>query len=764
MKASIGLLALAMIAPACADLKPRAPSVPTAAAATETVRLAFAGEGSLEALGERTGKTRLALARLDVSAETSGDDAETTVEHVFRNDTDERLEGTFRFPLPADAIVTGLALEVNGEMVDGQLVEREKARKAYEQVVDQMRDPALLEWESGGTFKLRVFPIEPRRTKRVRLRFVAPLHRSAAGLFFVARPPSPDSGLDAERFVLRLDGRRMTVDEATPGANGELLFKVADAVPEVVSEATADGTYMHVHLRPEGLAAGDRKAGGPKAMILLCDRSRSMLEARTLQTKVASTMLSDLGPADRFTVLLGDIRPRAMPGGLRRGDRDDEVAALAWLDADEPDGASDLGQLLVAGGAVASEARASGLEPVVVYLGDAAPTWGETRAVELGHVAAGALGASPLHMVLLGKSTDDATARALVEAAHGRLLRPKTEVDARVAAEKLKAAAIAPRIDDVRLSGIDGADVPLPPPATIYEGDDVDFSLFVPKGTRLPSPTLAGVVAGKPFARPIPFSSALPGRDVAKRWATSKIELLDRDGVANKDQVIAVSLAHGVMSRFTSLLVLESEQAYEQMQIPRNARQADPADVHVGARDIDGSSATVTPDHLQPGDPEVRVQAPADAQSVVVVFPFGETKTAAFEPGEGGGAWIARFLVDRHTPDGTYEILVRVTLRDGRVEILRLPYGVDTRPPLVHLDVSRKGNRYRFHAIQLRADDATRVEVRAPDGQVVSLTHVRIDDFVGTWTPRVTPSSGATLHVVAVDRALNESQSDTVLP
>jgi hypothetical protein len=339
----------------------------------------------------------------------------------------------------------------------------------------------------------------------------------------------------------------------------------------------------------------------------------------------------------------------------------------------------------------------------------------------------------------------------------------------------VKAAALARRIDGVRLVGIDGAELPLLPPATIYEGDDVDFSLFVPAGpdgrVALPSPTLTGTVAGEPFTRAISLAGAVPARDVAKRWATAKIELLERDGDAHREPIVALSLAHGVMSRFTSLLVLENDEAYARMQIARTA-QPDPGDARVSARDLDGPedpAARVTPDHLQPGDPEVRVRAPADARSVVVVFPFGETKAAAFERDDDGesGAWVARFLVDRHTPDGTYEILVRITRRDGSVEILKLPYVVDTQAPVVRVDVVRAGRGYRLHVTQQGADDASRVEVRTPDGQVISLTHVRLEDFAGTWTPRramAAPAPGSRLHVVAVDRALNESQTDTAVP
>ena len=40
-------------------------------------------------------------------------------------------------------------------------------------IVDEMRDPALLEWQQGQMFKLRVFPIEAKSHKRIVLRFLS---------------------------------------------------------------------------------------------------------------------------------------------------------------------------------------------------------------------------------------------------------------------------------------------------------------------------------------------------------------------------------------------------------------------------------------------------------------------------------------------------------------------------------------------------------------------------------------------------------------
>jgi hypothetical protein len=308
--------------------------------------------------------------------------------------------------------------------------------------------------------------------------------------------------------------------------------------------------------------------------------------------------------------------------------------------------------------------------------------------------------------------------------------------------------------------------------------------------------SVAGMIGTKPFVRAIDPGAAKEAHHVAQRWANAKIEVLERDGDAHKEEVVKASLDHGVMSRYTSFLVLESEEAYARMNIQRKAKQTDP-DTRVSGQDLgsaDGRTASVTPDHLQPGDPEVRIPAPADASSVVAVFPFGETKTATFEPDDGGGMWVVRFLVDRHTPDGTYDIVVRITHRDGGVEIMKIPYVVDTKGPNLTVTMRPTGRAGAFEIIATQVltaeeiaaqapsvsvpttldeqrtrfahilTDAKRVEVRTPDGQTLNLTHERLGQFRGLWTPKGPVASGSTLHVVAVDRALNETETDARVP
>ena len=54
--------------------------------------------------------------------------AVTHVDQVFKNETYQRMEGIMVFPLPPDAIVTEVALWINGVRVLGEVMEKDTAR------------------------------------------------------------------------------------------------------------------------------------------------------------------------------------------------------------------------------------------------------------------------------------------------------------------------------------------------------------------------------------------------------------------------------------------------------------------------------------------------------------------------------------------------------------------------------------------------------------------------------------------------------------
>ena len=106
-----------------------------------------------------------------VRATIEGPIAEVVVSQVFRNESNRLAEGSFLFPLPEDAAVGDFQMTVNGQVIEGQLMDSDHARRIYEETVRQIRDPALLEYAGRGLYQTSVFPIPPGETRTLQLRY-----------------------------------------------------------------------------------------------------------------------------------------------------------------------------------------------------------------------------------------------------------------------------------------------------------------------------------------------------------------------------------------------------------------------------------------------------------------------------------------------------------------------------------------------------------------------------------------------------------------
>src|SRR2546421_7307475 len=117
--------------------------------------------------------------------------AVTFIDQEFYNPNDQRLEGTYMFPVPKGAHINKFSMEIGGKSVDAELLPADKARGIYEDIVRKMRDPALLEYAGRDLFKVRIFPIEPRSRKPIKISYTE-LLRSDAGMVTYLYPLSTE--------------------------------------------------------------------------------------------------------------------------------------------------------------------------------------------------------------------------------------------------------------------------------------------------------------------------------------------------------------------------------------------------------------------------------------------------------------------------------------------------------------------------------------------------------------------------------------------
>jgi len=85
-------------------------------------------------------------------------------------------EAIYSFQLPEGSVATSLSLWVNGIERKGVLTTKEKAKKAYNQIVGvENRDPSLMQWREGNRVVVRVFPVNSETPRMFKCGFTTPL-------------------------------------------------------------------------------------------------------------------------------------------------------------------------------------------------------------------------------------------------------------------------------------------------------------------------------------------------------------------------------------------------------------------------------------------------------------------------------------------------------------------------------------------------------------------------------------------------------------
>lgn len=172
------------------------------------------------------GMKEMQLVELEVNAIINQAFAETSMTMTFHNPNDRPLAGDLVFPLPDGALVSGYALDINGVMVDGSVVKKNKARRVLETEVRKGVDPGLIEYTQGNNYRTRVFPIPAKGVRVVRVSYVnnLSLNQSHKNYHLPLGFNAP-----LEKFKLNIDALNTKTPPTLIGSQfNDLAFKKAD--------------------------------------------------------------------------------------------------------------------------------------------------------------------------------------------------------------------------------------------------------------------------------------------------------------------------------------------------------------------------------------------------------------------------------------------------------------------------------------------------------------------------------------------------------
>jgi Ca-activated chloride channel homolog len=162
---------------------------PTGTTGSKKLPPGEASDGSLQIVRDRDDK-RVAgefcpLKHTDVDAEISGFLARVTVTQEFVNPSSDKVEAIYIFPLPQDAAVDDMTMEVGGRTIRGLIKKREEAQLIYQAARNAGHTAALLDQERPNIFTQSVANIPPGGTVKVKISYVEVLRYEAGVYEFV---------------------------------------------------------------------------------------------------------------------------------------------------------------------------------------------------------------------------------------------------------------------------------------------------------------------------------------------------------------------------------------------------------------------------------------------------------------------------------------------------------------------------------------------------------------------------------------------------
>lgn len=507
--------------------------------------------------------TGLELVALEVRGAVQGPLGFTELHMVFDNPEPRVLAGQFTIDLPPGAALSRFSMKVNGSWQEGEVVERQSARRIYDQFLHNNVDPALLEKQAGNRFSAKVFPIPAHGRKELILSYSQVLDGHASYRVPLRGLPLLER-FDATVFVDEPNGhttKRRVVERHEVAYVPRKDLEITAASPTVLGLRGDEGVAASI------VVEGDSALLPMDSLTIAFDTSASRAIGFSAKVRVLDRLIAALSatnPRLQLRVVAFDQDVQTIfEGAAADFDARHRDAILARLAL----GASDLGHLF--------ERLASDDAPTrLLLMTDGVATVGDTELAGLREDLASleAAGLQRLDAVLDAGIGSDALVKDLVR---GHLEHDGVVTRSDHSAREL-ANKVARRVLDPIAVSVDGASRVWP---TEIRGAQPGDSVMVyaheaPKGDLEVS--LSGGVSQ---TMKVPTAD-VPGPLISRALAAAKIDALTAeysaaddksDKAALRHEIVDLSRSSRVISDFTAMLVLESDFDYRRFDLDRTA-------------------------------------------------------------------------------------------------------------------------------------------------------------------------------------------------
>ena len=524
--------------------------------------------------------------------------AEVQISQTFHNPGSVQIESEFLFPLPEDGAVQNFVLMVDGRELPGRLLNKDEARRIYEEIVRVKRDPALLEYMGRGLFRTRVFPIPPGADRKVTMRYTQLCRRDRDVIEFsyplstqkfTAKPierlgvrtsieskdaiksvycPSDDARIDRtgdHEARISLERR-----DLVPTSDFRLVYTLSEGAvgASVISyrESSGDDGYFLLLASPE-VKAPDTKPQ-PKTVIFVLDRSGSMAGKKIDQARKAlKSVLDNLREDDLFNIVVYDDRVESFKPELERYGSRTREEAERYVENIREGGSTNIDSALKSALAmIHHDSRPS----YILFLTDGLPTTGETQELKLAeNCHQGNRHRARIFCFGVGF---DVNARLLDRLSGGNsgtseYVKPDEDIEAHVG--RFYSKMTSPVLADLHIE-LSGTDVNRTYPRDLpdlFEGGQIVWAGRYRQSGRT-TLRISGKIAGERRSFEFPAELADTGRGntyefVERVWATRRvgylIDQIDLSGQNKEliDELVSLSTKYGILTPYTSFLADE---------------------------------------------------------------------------------------------------------------------------------------------------------------------------------------------------------------
>ena len=356
----------------------------------------------------------LELKEVKIAAKIRDQVAQTTLEQTFYNPSNRRVEGTYIFPIPENAEIESFKMEINGNMTKGEILNAKKAKEIYEKIVRESKDPALMEYSDKAIFKIRIFPIEPKKEKKIKIKYKELLKKDGrmnAYKFplraekFLTKPVNQISlkiSIDSENELKSIYSPSHKIDIEREGKKSALLsYKEKDILPEnnfeilfsthqddessigfdfITYKEKGNETGYYAMLISPGNWRPDTLI--PKDVIFVLDSSGSMRVKKLDQAKAAINFcLKSLNKTDQFEIMRYSTETESLFGNLKSANKKNLNLAKDFIQKIEAGGGTAIEEALLEAikTSTPKNVKDSKRPRQIIFITDGRPTIGETR-------------------------------------------------------------------------------------------------------------------------------------------------------------------------------------------------------------------------------------------------------------------------------------------------------------------------------------------------------------------------------------------------